>query len=214
VAASRATIEDACRSFVGELRQVPPAYSAKHVDGRRLHELARAGTPVVSAAAPVVVHSLDVLSVDGDRVRFRLRCSPGTYVRALARDLGEALGVGGHLTALRRTRSGGFGLQDAVHADALTAESRERVVPLRACLVELPAARVTDEGRRAVAHGRVLTSRFLASGLPGADGAPLPGRFRVLDAAGELLALAVPTAVSGAPGAPPSALHPDVVLVD
>jgi tRNA pseudouridine55 synthase len=215
VSVSRAELEAACRSLVGELQQVPPSYSAKHVDGRRLYELAREGTVVEARPVSVTVHALEVRTVEADRVSLEVRCSPGTYIRSLARDLGAALGCGGHLTALRRTRSSGFGLEGAVAGDALGPESRDRLVPLRRCLEDLPAARVTEEGRRALVHGRDLPSALVASGFPPATGEPAPERFRILDEEGELLALAVPIGfgpeASGLHTAP--VLHPDVVLL-
>ena len=210
-----AELAAACRGLAGEMQQVPPAYSAKRVDGRRLYELARAGAVVEARPVSVTVHALEVRTVEADRVSLEVRCSPGTYVRALARDLGAALGCGGHLTALRRTRSSGFGLEGAVAGDALGPESRDRLVPLRRCLEDLPAARVTEEGRRALVHGRDLPSALVASGFPPATGEPAPERFRILDEEGELLALAVPIGfgpeASGLHTAP--VLHPDVVLL-
>src|SRR5213078_1081447 len=109
--------EAACRSLMGEVMQVPPAYSAKRAGGERLYDLARRGVDAPRPAVPVVVHALEVLAVEGERIELRVRCGPGTYVRALARDLGVALGTGAHLVALRRTRTGGFGEADAVGWD-------------------------------------------------------------------------------------------------
>jgi tRNA pseudouridine55 synthase len=86
-----ATLAKACAGLTGPLFQVPPAYSAKRVDGRRLYALARAGVDVRPTAAPVMVHALRVLGVRGDEVDLEVRCSSGTYVRALARDLGDRL---------------------------------------------------------------------------------------------------------------------------
>jgi tRNA pseudouridine55 synthase len=212
VRADRAAVERAAAALVGELRQVPPAYSAKRVEGERLYDLARRGVVVERAAVPVTVHALQVVSCEGGQVELDVRCSAGTYVRALARDLGEALGTGGHLTALRRTASGGFSLADAVAWDALDDRAAARVIPMGALLRELPAVRVTPEGAAAVRHGRDLDAALVADGFPTAP----PPRLRVLDGEGRLLALAVPRGfdppVPGLPVAP--ALHPDVVLAD
>ena len=117
----RAAVEQACRQLTGPLMQVPPAYSAKSVGGRRLYELARQGVAVERVAAPVNVQSMELLDLRDGELDVEVVCSPGTYVRALARDLGEALGVGGHLTALRRTRSGSFSIETAVAWDDLPA---------------------------------------------------------------------------------------------
>jgi tRNA pseudouridine55 synthase len=168
---------------------------------------------VERAAVPVTVHALDVVSIEGDRVVLEVRCSAGTYVRALARDLGEALGTGGHLDALRRTEAAGLGLAGAVAWDDLTAAATDRVLPLDTLLPQFPAVVVGEEGAAAVRHGRDLDRRLVAQGFPVP---PAPARLRVLDGSGHLLALAVPRGfgppVAGLPAAPD--LHPDVVLAD
>jgi tRNA pseudouridine55 synthase len=142
-----------------------------------------------------------------------VRCSAGTYVRALARDLGEALGTGGHLAALRRTEAAGFGLAGAVAGDDLAPAAADRVLPLASLLPQFPAVVVGEEGAAAVRHGRDLDRRLVAHGFPAP---PAPARLRVLDEQGRLLALAVPRGfgppVAGLPTAPD--LHPDVVLAD
>jgi tRNA pseudouridine55 synthase len=207
-----AALATATRGLLGTGEQLAPVYSAKRVGGRRLYDLAREGVEAPRPVSRVTVHSFDVLSVDGDRVEIEVRCSPGTYVRALARDLGAALGVGGHLVALRRVRSGPFGLERAVDGGRLTRADRERVVPMNGLLLDMPEVRVGPPGRGAVGHGRDLDRALLVSPFPEK---PEP-RWRVLDEAGELLALAVPRGFteegSGLPVSP--VLHPDVVLVD
>jgi len=210
----RAAVDEACRGLIGPLMQVPPAYSAKRVGGQRMYALARQGVAVERAPAPVTIASLEVIALRDQEVEIEVRCSPGTYVRAIARDLGEALGVGGHLTALRRTRSGNFGLESAVTLDDLREHGRERIVTLGALLPDVPAARVGDRGAQALRHGRDLGQGVVISGFPAA---PPPARMRILDESGEaLLALAVPLGfgpvVPGLPAEP--VLHPDVVLSD
>ncbi len=195
----------ACAALVGTFPQVPPAFSAKRVGGRRLYDLARAGRPVEREAVRVTVHAFDVLARDGDRLDVAVRCGPGTYVRALARDLGEALGTGAHLTALRRTHSGGFGLDAAVPLDAL---DPERLVPMEALLPDWPGVAVNARGREAVRHGRDLTPDLAEAWPPDAP------HVRLLDEAGRLVAVAVPRPAS-APGSGlefPAALHPDIVF--
>jgi tRNA pseudouridine55 synthase len=205
-----AALERALAGLVGSFDQVPPAYSARRIGGRRLYELARRGEAVPRGATAVTVYALTLHGREGDLLDLEVRCSPGTYVRALARDLGERLGVGGHLAALRRTRSGSFGLDDAVGGDDLTG-ARERLLPLGALLPELPAVRVGPEGRERVRHGRDLPRGLILSGFP--EGAV--ERVRVLDDAGDLLALAVPRGLGGSGSAPSveAALHPEVVLL-
>jgi len=112
-AATREDLERTLRGFVGTIQQRPPAYSAVHVGGKRAYELARAGKTVEIAPRPVVVHAIEVLDFAWPSATLRVECGKGTYIRSLARDLGAALGAGGMLTALRRTRSGEFGVECA-----------------------------------------------------------------------------------------------------
>jgi tRNA pseudouridine55 synthase len=207
---TRAEVEQALAGFVGCFSQLPPAYSAKHVGGRRLYELARRGEPAVRSASPVTVHALEIVAFADDRLEILLSCSPGTYVRALARDLGEKLGVGAHLTALRRTRSGPFDLAAAVAADDLGSAER-RLVPMAALLPELPAVSVPASARPLLRNGRDLGPDGVTRGFP----SQAVERVRLVAETGELLALAVPRGF-GAAGELPSApvLHPDVVLLD
>jgi tRNA pseudouridine55 synthase len=120
------TVRSALAGFVGDIEQVPTAVSAIKVDGRRAYERVRAGEKVELAARPVTVHAIDVHAqhTEGDvvDVDVSVRCSSGTYIRAIARDLGAALGVGGHLTALRRTAVGSFGLDRARTLEQLDEE--------------------------------------------------------------------------------------------
>lgn len=208
-----AGVSRACQALVGAIDQVPPAFSAKRIGGERLYDLARRGAVAERRACRVSVYALEVLSAVGERVELDVRCSSGTYVRALARDLGAALHVGGHLTALRRTRSGEFDLAPAVAWDELGPQAAERLVPLEALLRDWPAVSVGEEGLQALRYGRDLGRRLVTAGFP--QGQP-PERMRVLDAGtGALVALAVPRAF-GRPGPGLSlepALHPDVVLL-
>lgn len=207
-----AAVRVACRRLTGELLQVPPAYSAKRVGGQRLYYLARQGVAVERQAVPVTVHAIEVFALQGDRLEIEVRCSPGTYVRAVARDLGQALGLGGHLVSLRRTRTGSFGLDQAVGWESLTPAARDRVLPLSALLLDLPEARVGEDGAAALRHGRDLDHGLVRSGFPDVP----PQRMRILDESGALLALAVPRGFDcDAPGLRVEpVLHPDVVLVE
>ena len=112
-------VRAALATFVGEIDQVPSAVSAVKVDGKRAYARVRAGEHVDLPSRRITMHSLEVTAVDLPTVEVAVHCSSGTFVRALARDLGAALGVGGHLTALRRTSVGPFGLDDARTLDAL-----------------------------------------------------------------------------------------------
>ena len=110
----RGALEAALTRYRGPQLQTPPAVSAKNVGGHRAYDLVRAEKPVALAPVPVELHEAEIVEFDGHRATLHVTCSAGYYVRALARDLGEALGVGAHLHALRRTRSGLFGLERAV----------------------------------------------------------------------------------------------------
>lgn len=204
-------LERACRALTGPLMQTAPAFSAKWVKGRRAYDLARVGIETPRPVSSIIVHALAVLGHEGDRIEIEVRCSAGTYVRALARDLGEALGTGGHLVSLRRTVSGPFTMSDAVAWDEIGPDAR--ITPLAHLLAELPAVTVTAPGLEALRHGRLLDRGLVAAGFPA--GSP-PARVRVLDDAGSLVALAVPrgfeTPASGLTIEP--VLHPDIVLVD
>lgn len=119
VEVSDEAIEQALADLRGEQLQVPPIYSAKKVKGEAAHRRARRGEEVSLPPVSVVVHALDLVARDGLRVTFTVRCSSGTYIRAIARDLGRALGVGAHLTKLRRTAVGGFSVSEAIEVETL-----------------------------------------------------------------------------------------------
>ncbi len=109
--------------FVGRILQRPPPFSAMKVDGRRAYDLARGGAEVVLPPRPIHVYGIELLRYEWPLLRLRIDCGRGTYVRAIARDLGEAMNVGGHLTELRRTRVGPFNVADAARPDELTVET-------------------------------------------------------------------------------------------
>jgi tRNA pseudouridine55 synthase len=144
VAVDRAAVLAALQRFVGATEQVPPMYSALKRDGVPLYELARRGETVARSPRRVTISALELLAFASPSMEVRVRCSKGTYVRTLAEDIGAALGTVAHLSALRRTGSGGFRLEDAVALDALQgmpAEAqRARVLPLGRLLAGLPRA--------------------------------------------------------------------------
>lgn len=116
---TREAVEEALRSLTGERLQEPPRYSAKKIEGTRAYELARAGEEVAMRMAAIHIYEMELAECELPRIRIRVRCSKGTYIRSLAREIGEALGSGGHLTSLRRTRSGGFRAEEAWRLDEL-----------------------------------------------------------------------------------------------
>ena len=113
------TLQDAARRFTGAIDQVPPMYSALKVDGQPLYKRARRGELIEIKARPVTVHQFDLKNFTGRTVDFEIRCSKGTYIRSLAHDLGQAVGSGGYLTALRRTSVGPYGIDAAWALDDL-----------------------------------------------------------------------------------------------
>lgn len=209
VAVLEATLDQAFGPLRGEILQVPPMFSARHVAGRRLYEWAREGVAVERPPARVTVHALEIVEIRGEEIELDVRCSAGTYVRALARDLGEALGCGAHLSALRRTASGGLGLEDSVTWEEIGEACLPRLRALETLLPELPAVWIDAEGREAVRHGRAVSRRHMLRGEPGSGVA----RVRLMDSDGRLLALAL---TRGGVDLEPAGLelHPDVVLMD
>ena len=200
------TIAHAAAGFVGSYPQRPPPFSAKKIDGVRAYDLARRRQPVEVTPAQVTVEALTVLSIDGPRVRCRVACSSGFYIRSLAHDLGDALGCGGCLETLRRERHGPFNLQAAVPLAQIVEKSAwvaTQFVPMGSLLPSIPAVVVSDQGARRAAHGNPLR---VADMVPAA-GLPLPnaGRVRVLDERGRLLAVADRRG--------DGTLHPKIVLV-
>ncbi len=124
-------VRDVLSRFTGRIEQIPPAFSACKVDGKRAYELARKGREVDLKPKVLVIDSIELLSFARDSISIRVVCSKGTYIRALARDIGAALGSGGHLTALRRTRVG-----DARIADCLTMDQAAELI--RCVEIEMP----------------------------------------------------------------------------
>jgi tRNA pseudouridine55 synthase len=198
---------DAVARAVGSLRgrydQMPPEYSAKRIEGRRAYDLARRDEAVALAPVPVHVERAEILEIVGARARVGLTCSAGFYVRAFAHALGQAVGTGACLEALRRTRSGEFTLDQAAAVGDLQSPATvsARLIPLPRLLPGFPTVRVTEQGRALVSHGREIG--------PG-DYEPLGGHpaewTRLLDAQGALVAVA-------RPGRGDRALHPAVVLI-
>jgi tRNA U55 pseudouridine synthase TruB len=168
----------------------------------------------------VTTYAIDVVSTDGDTVTLRVDCSAGFYIRSLAHDLGERLGVGGHLLALRRTRSGTLTLADAVGLAAIEREpdlAAGRVIPLAEMLPGLAPVVLTSDGVRKAIHGRELGPGDCVSGFANRDtglarpsdsrtSTPESRLYRLLDPAGQLVAIARPATAAGL-------LHPSVVLV-
>jgi tRNA pseudouridine55 synthase len=158
----RAHVEAALPTFVGEIMQVPPAFSAVKVDGERAYDLAREGVAVELEPRPVVIHSASVTAQpDADHTEIELACGKGTYVRALVRDLAERLGACAHVSALRRTRVGGFSDDRAVGLESLEelchrGARQEALLPVETALDDIPALAVTTEDAFRLTQGRSI----------------------------------------------------------
>ncbi|MFI4934164.1 MAG: tRNA pseudouridine(55) synthase TruB [Caulobacterales bacterium] len=159
---SRAATEAALPAFVGEILQTPPAFSAVKVDGERAYDLARAGEEPDLKPRPVVIHSARVVDQPGpDHVEIEIDCGKGTYVRALVRDLGTALGACGHVSSLRRTRVGGFTEGRAISLENLEnlchrGAASEALLPVETALDDIPALAVTQEDAFRLTQGRSI----------------------------------------------------------
>jgi tRNA pseudouridine55 synthase len=157
-----AEVEAALPGFVGEISQVPPIYSAIKVDGERSYDLARAGETPELAARLVTVHSARVAeATDPDHVTLEIECGKGTYVRAICRDLADALGACGHVSDLRRTRVGPFSDRAAVTLELLEdlghkARQSEALLPVETALDDIPELAVTDEDAFRLKQGRAI----------------------------------------------------------
>lgn len=159
-----AIIEQALAPLRGITWQTPPMYAALHYQGRRLYELARAGVTVEMSPRQVHIERLELVEYNSPLLRLDVVCSSGTYIRALARDLGAALGCGAHLTALRRTAVGAFRVEDAVplyaleeevHADAHEA-LRQRLLPPEIAVADWHTLRLDEEQSRRIRHGLAI----------------------------------------------------------
>jgi tRNA pseudouridine55 synthase len=242
---SRDAIDAALDAFRGTFMQQPPAFSAKKIGGQRSYKLARAARlqpsrdndaghlaprtshlapsdpPALPAPVSVTTHGLEILAIEADTVTLRVHCSAGFYIRSLAHDLGEGLGVGAHLTALRRTRVGDFDLERAIQFEAVERDpsrAAEAMVPLAGMLPHLATVTLTAAGVDRAKHGCDLGPADIAlrpalsqerptlSPQAPAPSPQFPLFVKLLDPAGELIAVAQPTEAG-------SLLHPALVLV-
>jgi tRNA pseudouridine55 synthase len=210
-----AELEAVLAGFRGSFLQMPPPFSAKKIAGIRAYEKARKNQPVDLKPASVTVRELQVLDTStvghrtsgiehGGLVRLRVAASSGFYVRSLAHDIGQLLGCGAHLEALRRTAAGRFRLTDALTLDAIEAAGpaiEARLIGLNTLLADMPALTLTDEGMRRAGNGNTLAPAHLAAPL-GAGSEE--GKVRLLEPSGRLLSVAERR--------PDGLLHPLLVL--
>lgn len=180
--------------FLGEISQIPPMHSALKREGRPLYELARQGIEVEREARQVTIHGIDCLGFSGDSLRLRVACSKGTYIRVLAADIGQALGCGAHLSALRRTRIASLDLARAVtlaEIDAVDEAERGRFLqPVDALLQGLPRVELDEPAAKRFSHGNPVdlieglsgrirvyaNNRLIGIGEPGQGGRLWPKR--------------------------------------
>jgi tRNA pseudouridine55 synthase len=184
VSVTEAEFEAALKTFVGEIEQTPPPYSAVKVQGRKAYEMAREGEPVDLAPRKITVHHLEVLEWTPPEVVIDVHCSSGTYVRSLANDLGVMLGCGAYLVGLRRTKSGRFSLRDSVPLrklqEAFTAGNwYQYLIPAAEALGDWPAVELNPDEVEGVRHGHRVK----------VVGEPSETKVRGVSTQGELVAL-------------------------
>jgi tRNA pseudouridine55 synthase len=207
-----AAIEAALHEFRGTYQQSPPAYSAKKIGGVASYTLARRHQPVQPRSVAVTVMHLSLVSYDSGLACLRVRATAGFYVRSLAHDLGARLGCGAHIETLRRVAAGAFDERAAMTLEGIEAEgagAARWLIPLNALLPHVPAVVLTERGARRATHGNELSIDDLASPHAADPEPAAPAsdcmRWRLLDPAGSLLALAEMR--------PGGLLHPVIVLV-
>lgn len=150
-------VKEAVQSFLGDYDQIPPMYSAIKVQGKKLYELAREGKVIERKPRPVTIYQLDILEIDLPKVRLRISCSKGTYIRSLCRDIGEKLGCGGCMEQLIRTRVGEFTLEQSItlaEAEALAKGQQiaDKIKPVDELFYEYPKICITNEMDDRLAH--------------------------------------------------------------
>ena len=169
---SEMEVESAVMGFLGESMQVPPMYSALKVNGKKLYELARQGKEVERPARPITVHEIQILERNHPEYTIRVNCSKGTYIRTLCHDIGQALGCGGVMMSLKRTRVGDFLIKDSYHLSELQmladeGRLKEVICPVEKMFEDLPALTVKESSYKALANGNQLreTEVILRDGL-------------------------------------------------
>ena len=166
--------------FRGEILQVPPMYSALKVDGQKLCDLARKGKEVERKPRPITIHELTCLRFDGETARLRVRCSKGTYIRTLCKDIGKALGCGGCMEALRRVRAGEYAIEEAVPLQELldTAEPEKYLRTVDTMFRDLPSVTLTPNQEKRCRNGNSFSIALE------------DGKYRAYSQSGEFLMLA------------------------
>ena len=155
-------LEKVLEKFRGEIMQVPPMYSALKINGQKLVDLARKGKEVERKPRPITIHELTLLSMEADGIHLRVRCSKGTYIRTLCKDIGEALGCGGCMAALRRVQAGEYTIAEAVSLmDLLEMENPEQVLrPVDTMFRNYPAVTLTENQEKRCKNGATFSVKL------------------------------------------------------
>ena len=176
---TKTQVENVLQNFRGEIMQVPPMYSALKVNGQKLYDLARKGKTVERQPRPITIHELTLLSMEADGIHLRVRCSKGTYIRTLCKDIGEALGCGGCMAALRRVTAGEYTIAESVPLERLLeTETPEAFLrPVDSMFRNFPGVELTEKQEARCRNGNSFTLNI-------AD-----GTYRAYSRSGEFLAL-------------------------
>ena len=177
--ATGSQLEAVLERFRGDIMQVPPMYSALKVNGQKLYELARKGREVERQPRSVTIHELKLLAMEADGARLRVHCSKGTYIRTLCKDIGQVLGCGGCMAALRRVQAGEYTVEEAVPLQTLleTDTPEAYLRPVDSMFRKFPAVTLTEKQEKCCRNGMAFTCDLQA------------GTYRVYSRAGEFLAL-------------------------
>ena len=155
-------LEEVLETFRGEILQVPPMYSALKINGQKLVDLARKGKEVERQPRPVTIHELTLLGMEAEGIRLRVRCSKGTYIRTLCKDIGEALGCGGCMAALRRVSAGAYTIAEAVPLQELleTTEPERYLRPVDSMFTQHPAVTLTEKQETRCRNGNSFSVKM------------------------------------------------------
>ena len=172
-------LEEVLARFRGQIQQIPPMYSAIKVNGQKLCDLARKGREVERKPRTITIHELTLLGMEADGIHLRVRCSKGTYIRTLCKDIGEALGCGGCMAALRRVTAGEYTIENAVPLQTLIESSDPSgyLLPVDSMFRQYPAVTLTEKQEKCCRNGVAFTCNLAE------------GTYRVYNKNGEFLAL-------------------------
>ena len=181
-----AEIRAAVEAFRGKIRQQPPAFSALKHRGVPLYKLARKGTPIQKPAREVQIRSIEVIGIDLPQIELDVTCSAGTYIRTLCADIGRRLSCGGHLKTLRRLKSSGFSIDEALTLEQIEQEAQAgslaaRILPMASALRNMPEAVADRQVVEKISFGRTIATADLAG--------PAKGAFKVVDSGDRLVAV-------------------------